>query len=87
MSLRAPKLSPEELIQKMKDKNIRCELKSEEEVTEYLKNHNNYFRTASYRKNYEKYLKGRNKGKYIDLDFFLPVRACNYRYASSFFGY
>lgn len=69
MSLRSPKLSPEELIQKMEDKNIRCELKSKEEIIEYLRMHNNYFRTASYRKNYEKFLEGVNKDKYIDLDF------------------
>lgn len=69
MSERAPKRTPEELIQKMRDKNIRCELKSEEEIIEYLGMHNNYFRTASYRKNYEKFLEGENKDRYIDLDF------------------
>ncbi len=66
---KAPKLTPEQLVEKMKEKNIRCELKSEDEEAEYLKMHNNYFRTASYRKNYEKYREGNNIGKYIDLDF------------------
>lgn len=69
MSIRAPKLTPEQLMGKMKEKNIRCNLKSEKDITEYLRMHNNYFRTASYRKNYEKHLEGTNKDKYIDLDF------------------
>ncbi len=69
MPLKAPKRTPEQLIEKMKEKNIRCELNSEDEIAEYLRVHNNYFRTASYRKNYEKYLEGENKDKYIDLDF------------------
>ena len=34
-----------------------------------LTNVNNYLRTASYRKNYQKYRNGIHKGKYIDLDF------------------
>ena len=64
-----PKKTPEELLDKMRDKNIRFDLKTEDEIIEYLRKHNNYFRTASYRKNYEKYPAGKNKGKYIDLDF------------------
>ncbi len=64
-----PKKTPEELVRQMEEKNIRCDFKSKEDVIEYLREHNNYFRTASYRKNYEKYLEGVNKGKYIDLDF------------------
>lgn len=65
----APKKTPEELVEKIKEKNIRCEIKKEAEIVEYLREHNNYFRTASYRKNYEKYLEGENEDKYIDLDF------------------
>lgn len=65
----APKKTPEELVEKIKEKNIRCEIKSEDEIIEYLRERNNYFRTASYRKNYEKHLEGENKDKYIDLDF------------------
>lgn len=65
----APKMTPDELVEKIKEKNIRCEIKSECEIAEYLKERNNYFRTASYRKNYEKYLEGEKKDKYIDLDF------------------
>ena len=55
MSSDAPKLTPEQLIIKMKRKNIRFDLISEEAVIEYLRRNNNYFRTASYRKNYVKY--------------------------------
>lgn len=69
MGIKPPKRTPEGLIEKMREKNIRCELKPEEEIIDYLREHNNYFRTASYRKNYEKYLEGENEGKYIDLDF------------------
>lgn len=65
----SPKLSPEELVEKMKSKNIRFELMSEADAIEYLRVNNNYFRTASYRKNYDKHFCGKNKGKYIDLDF------------------
>lgn len=64
-----PKKTPEELVNDMKAKNVRFEIKSESEIVEYLKSHNNYFRTASYRKNYEKFSAGPNKGKYINLDF------------------
>ncbi len=69
MGTRMPKKTPEELVRQMEEKNIRCDLKSKEDITEYLREHNNYFRTASYRKNYAKHSEGANKGKYIDLDF------------------
>ena len=42
---------------------------SEKHAEKYLFDINNYLRTASYRKNYQKYLNGQNKGKYIGLDF------------------
>ncbi len=64
-----PKLSAEQLIDKMKSKGITFNYISETEAENYLKKHNNYFRLASYRKNYDKYLCGNNKGKYIRLDF------------------
>lgn len=69
MALRAPKLTPEQLVKKMEEKNIRSEYKDAEEIKEYLSIHNNYFRTASYRCNYEKHTEGDKIGKYIDLDF------------------
>lgn len=54
----------------MKDeKGIAFCIVSEKEAEEYLFNINNFLRTASYRKNYQKYQKGSNEGKYINLDF------------------
>lgn len=65
-----PVLTSAQLIQKMKEeKGISFSLVSESEAEEYLFNVNNFLRTASYRKNYQKYQKGYNTGKYIDLDF------------------
>ncbi len=65
-----PKLTSSQLIQKMKtDKGITFNLVSEAKAQKYLFNENNYLRTASYRKNYQKYLNGQNKVKYINLDF------------------
>lgn len=65
-----PKRTSEELIAMMRDdKGILFNLMSEEEAVIYLKKRNNYMRTAAYRKNYPKYTRGKNEGKYIQLDF------------------
>lgn len=65
-----PKLTSNQLIQKMKnEKGIQFNIISEKEAESYLLDSNNYLRTASYRKNYQKYTNGSNKGKYINLDF------------------
>lgn len=65
-----PVLTSAQLIQKMKDeKGISFCIVSEKQAEKYLFNVNNFLRTASYRKNYQKYQKGYNTGKYIDLDF------------------
>ena len=65
-----PVLTSAQLIQKMKDeKGITFSLVSEKEAEEYFFNVNNFLRTASYRKNYQKYQKGSNQGRYIKLDF------------------
>lgn len=69
ISVSSPKLSAQQLVEKMKSNGVNFNICSENEAIEYLNFHNNYFRTASYRKNYEKFLNGRNKGKYINLDF------------------
>lgn len=64
------KLTALELVTKMRvEKGIRFDLMTENEAIGFLKEKNNYLRTASYRKNYKKNLKGKNEGKYIDLDF------------------
>ena len=65
-----PKMSAADLVKKMRDeKGITFNLVSEAEAERYLSDINNYFRTASYRKNYQKYQRGVNQGKYMDLDF------------------
>ena len=65
-----PKHSSHELIEMMRaEKGITFHLISEADAEAYLLNTNNYLRTASYRKNYQKYQRGPEAGKYIDLDF------------------
>ena len=64
-----PKMSSKELVQEMINKGIDIDPHSIEEVEKYLLNSNNYFRVCSYRKNYQKYQQGKNKGKYIGLSF------------------
>jgi hypothetical protein len=65
-----PKLLSCQLILKMKkEKGITFFHITEKEACRYLFCVNNYLRTASYRKNYQKYQKGTNKGTYISLDF------------------
>ncbi|WP_300347975.1 Abi family protein [Clostridium sp.] len=48
---------------------IKFDIISEEEAKEFLKNSNYYFKIKSFAKNYDKYYKGENQGKYINLDF------------------
>lgn len=58
------------LVQRMRDeKGIMFSEMSEIEAETYLIDKNNYLRTASYRKLFEKYTNGVNIGKYIGLDF------------------
>lgn len=65
-----PKKTVEEIVDKMKkDKGITFNYMSRLKAIEFLSSTNNYLRTASYRKNYQKYTNGSNKGKYIGLDF------------------
>ncbi len=64
-----PILSVDEQIRHLKDKGVKFEIMDEESATHYLTEHNNYFKLTSYRKNYAKHPDGKNKGKYIDLDF------------------
>ena len=65
-----PKQTAQQLISKMKiEKGISFKYASESDAENYLSNINNYLRTASYRKNYQKHTKGIHKGKYIGLDF------------------
>lgn len=65
-----PKQTAQQLVMKMKnEKGILFKYTSEAEAENYLANVNNYLRTAAYRKNYQKHIKGINNGKYIGLDF------------------
>lgn len=64
-----PMKSAEEIIKDLEDKGIKFEMISKENAKIYLENNNNYFRLASYRKNFTKYEKGEDKGKYANLDF------------------
>lgn len=65
-----PMMTSSDLIRMMKEeKGILFNRMNERKAEEYLRERNNYFRTASYRKNYPKYQQGPNKGKYIRLEF------------------
>lgn len=64
-----PQLTVQEQIEHLKNKGVKFDLCSEEDALEYLKNNNNYFKLRSYRKNFDKYEKGEQKNKYINLDF------------------
>ena len=65
-----PKMPPQQLINKMRDeKGITFKYVSEEDAADFLAETNNYIRTASYRKAYDKYTLGKNAGKYRGLDF------------------
>lgn len=64
-----PMLKVDEQIQHLKEKGITFNIVNEEEAKEYLRNNNYYFKLTSYRKNYEKYEEGKDKEKYIALDF------------------
>lgn len=67
---RKPKQTAQQLVLRMEqEKGIQFKYASKKDAEIYLANVNNYFRTAAYRKNYHKYLNGKNKGKYIGLDF------------------
>ena len=69
MQLNKPKMSSKELVEKMIEKGIDIAPYSKEDIEYYLLNSNNFFRVCSYRKNYQKYQKGKNKGRYIGLNF------------------
>lgn len=64
-----PMLNVEELVKHLQEKGVKFELTPVEEAQKYLEENNNYFKLVSYRKNFPKYEKGKNVGRYIDLDF------------------
>ena len=65
-----PKMTSKALVDKLRDeKGVSFKYVTEGKAELYLSQVNNYLRTAAYRKNYQKYLNGPSKGKYIGLDF------------------
>lgn len=65
-----PKMTARELIDKLRDeKGIKFSIMNDTDAVLYLADKNNYLRTASYRKNYDKHISGENVGKYINLEF------------------
>ena len=59
----------DELIEHLKYKGVTFSIMSEEEAISYLSSNNNFFKLSSYRKNYDKALKGACEGKYLNLEF------------------
>lgn len=68
-NIEKPMLDTMGQIQHLKNKGITFHYYSEEQAFDYLRHNDNYFKIASYRKNYDKYQGGENEGKYIALDF------------------
>lgn len=64
-----PMLNEREKIEHLLKNGVKFEIISEKDAEKYLKRNNNYFKLTAYRKNFEKYVTGKNKGKYINLDF------------------
>ena len=65
-----PKKTVSKIIEEMKnERGITFNYINISTAETYLSKINNYLRTAAYRKNYSKYQKGCNQGKYINLDF------------------
>ena len=66
-----PMKSAKDLVEHMKSKGITFNIVSPEDAAHYMENNNNYFRVASYRKNYNKQLDANQNpiDKYIGLDF------------------
>ena len=69
MTIKKPKLSLDEQIEHLKDKGILFNIMDESDAKKYLEQNNNYFKITAYRKNYNKHPDGKNKGKYINLEF------------------
>ncbi|MDO5834426.1 MAG: Abi family protein [Lachnospiraceae bacterium] len=69
MEITKPILDLDGQVKHLKDKGVRFDLMDEDAAKEYLLEHNNYFKLTAYRKNYPKHPDGKNKDKYIDLEF------------------
>ena len=69
MDTMKPKLKANELVDKMRSNGITFDIITQDQAESYLSEHSNYYRLASYRKNYDKFLHGSQMGKYMSLDF------------------
>lgn len=64
-----PLLTIEDQVAHLKSKGVTFNIMSEDEAISYLLESNNYFKLRAFRKNFERYQDGKNKDKYINLDF------------------
>ncbi|MBB5183802.1 Abi family protein [Catenisphaera adipataccumulans] len=64
-----PKLSVSEQVDRLKEKGVKFNYYSDSDAKKYLTSNNYYYKLTSFRKNFRKYPSGKNKGKYINLDF------------------
>ncbi len=65
-----PMLTTSEMIEHLKEKNIKFEQMSEKEASKYLEDNNNYFNLTAYKNNFEKkYINKKFVDEYVDLDF------------------
>lgn len=65
-----PKLTIPQQIEYMRDqKGIKFNIVTEESAAEFLRKNNYYFKLKAFEKNYSKYVKGENAGKYFQLEF------------------
>lgn len=64
-----PFLSPEGLVASLKARGVTFDLCSEADAADYLHGANNYLRTGSYRKIFDRQIEGPRVGDYVNLDF------------------
>ena len=69
MSQLKPMLTAQELVEHLKSKGVKFDLMGEDEARHYLAEKSYYFKAASYRRLFPKYVGGEHDGEYIDLDF------------------
>lgn len=62
-------LTAEEQVAHLKAKGVQFHIMDEDAAREYLRRENNYFRIASYRKNYQRHPGGPKEGQYVRLEF------------------
>ena len=70
-TLTKPMKSAQDLVEHMKSKGITFNIVSPEDAVQYMEQNNNYFRVASYRKNYNRRLDSKQNpiDEYVNLDF------------------